>query len=105
MSVRKTEIVMIGANIGYKNDDELYEKLEPYMKIGNKDIDCVFDGMNGNYVIIGKVINQGNEYDGMELKTISLTELIKIQSEVRQNIEKQLSISCVPELISVTHWS
>ena len=104
MSVNVKHYVMIGVDIGYRNDDELYERLEPYMELG-KEVFCLFDGMNGEYIILGEIVQVGDQYEGMKYKDISLIELKVMADRVEHNLRKLFGIEhCRPELFTVSHW-
>ena len=108
MSVEQKTYVMIGINLTPKikqmNADELDDWLEEMEQFAeNKDLKFIFDGMSGEYCVIGTVLNNGDDFDGMPLKIHHLASDIKeIKIETYEKL-KDISTS-EPSLISFTYW-
>ena len=72
MSVQANTYVMTGVVLPYMKQDGLYEKLEPYMDSAfkgihhHKGICVVFDGMNGKYIVIGRVHAKTENHQGLD---------------------------------------
>lgn len=79
MSVRVNTYVMEGALFQYELLKDRFDHLEPFMDsafegIKHKDGVCVlFDGMNGDYVAVGRVIAKTGNHQHFEYGPISLT--------------------------------
>lgn len=67
MSVNFNQYIFFGVKLPYENqDDDSYEKFEPYIDncykkeiTGHNDISCIYDGMNGHYIMLGRIILKG----------------------------------------------
>jgi len=74
MSVQCNTYVMIGVKIPYPEEatDEFYDKIEPYTDssfggIEHRDgLTVLLDGMNGEYMTIGKILAKTESYEGFE---------------------------------------
>ncbi|WP_423408053.1 hypothetical protein AABM38_20635 [Heyndrickxia sp. MSNUG] len=112
MSVKQTHYVMLGIDIGFYDSEKLYEGLEPYMEEGGE-IFCLYDGMNGEYIILGEILHKGDDYHGMDLKkhTIGHLEAVskdvyriakRVMAEIFQKESDEIKM-VKPSLIMVTH--
>lgn len=104
MSVQINQYIMIGVRIPFPGKhDDFYEKYESFMEdsafnsnISHKEgIFCLFDGMNGKYVIIGRVMAKSSdgEYlaDGEPIELpLTLTELE--QELISESINRNFGI-------------
>lgn len=93
MSVQINQYLICGVKLDYKEyeskwaneEDKGYDRLSPYMDsafkgIQHKDnISCIFDGMNGDYIFMGKVLakTQDHEFFEPEMEIEFLTKLEK----------------------------
>lgn len=73
MSVVKNEYVMIGHKIdlekfNYEGDD--MPGLDFAREVGDEGF--VFEGMSGEFLIYGLLINKGDEFEGMPVKSFSM---------------------------------
>lgn len=72
MSVQCNTYVMIGALFPYEAFKGKYEELEPYLDSAfdgihhHNGICVLFDGMNGKYVAVGKVLAKTENWQGFE---------------------------------------
>jgi hypothetical protein len=104
VSVDCKHYVLLGADIGYKNDDETYDKLEPYMDRKSNKLDCIYDGMNGEYILVGKILCDGDGCDGMNLTKIEANKIPQMCEETKQKIKALLNLDVEVNLIALTHW-
>lgn len=108
MSVNQQHYVMVGIDLTPKmkqmNADELDDWLEVMERFADvKELEFVFDGMSGEYCFIGQVINQGDEYEGMQPKIHHMaSDLSYVQVDVYDKL-KNIS-TAEPSLISFTCW-
>lgn len=74
MGVDRTDYLMFGADMGADAFD--WDKYEAEAAgAPNRRFDIVYDGMCGKYCIAGKIIAQGDQYDGIEMKKIDPEKL------------------------------
>lgn len=97
MSTSQRHIVMIGIKI----DEETYDK---YEELENSKLVDIYDAMSGEYIVIGKIINDGNYYDGLKFDSINLLDLMETFGEVECLLRDELGIEQEPRLFSFTHW-
>ena len=97
MSKTQRHIVMIGVQI----DEDMFDK---YEDIKDSKLDLIYDGMNGEYIVIGKIINDGSYYDGLKFDSISLLNLMEMFGEVECLLRDELDIEQEVRLFSFTHW-
>jgi hypothetical protein len=121
MSVQQKQYLIIGIILPYSYFDnmteDVYEFLEEYM-ISNYDktinhkngLACLFDGMSGKYIILGRIIQSGKNC--LSEYCINYSNLTEIQSnnqiifqEVEHSLLDVFNISVKPELLLVTHYS
>lgn len=69
----------------------------------NKGLNFIYDGMSGEYCFIGKVLNEGDDEEGMPVVKHLVSELQTIQNEVLESV-KELRIHHYPALYSFTDW-
>ena len=93
MGTSQRHIIMVGVNL----DGE-------YGWIGDSKLDWVFDGMNGNYIMIGRIINDGYESEGLEFDSVSLLNLMETFGEVECLLRNELGVEQEVRLFSFTHW-
>ena len=116
MSVQCNTYVMIGASFPYDffGDDDMYEKLEPYMDSAFKGIHhhngiCILsDGMNGEYFVVGRVLAKSADHQGLVAPLVVRTTDNE-RSEVKHAIEQALgALVCLPDFdvtpIVVSHY-
>ena len=96
MSISQRHIVMVGLKI----DEEIFDK---YEDIKNSKLDCIYDGVNGEYIVIGKIINDGDYFDGLKFDSVSLLNLMEIFGEVECLLRDELNIEQEVKLFSFTH--
>lgn len=82
MSVNQKSYLVVGINLD-KKDYPLMEEFED-----NKDLTVVYDGMCGQYAIVGKVINESDEFNSMNLVSLNSKELQDYIIEVNQLLLK-----------------
>jgi hypothetical protein len=92
MSVQVNTYVMEGVLFEYAALEDRYEDFEPYMDsafegIKHKDGICVlFDGMNGDYVAIGRVIAKTENGQHFETGPITITPSTSFESQVELSL-------------------
>lgn len=122
MSVQTTQYVLWGLKFPYEDKEFLkifnikdwneYEKvydqvIEPYIDsayngiISYGGLSIIEDGMNGEYRIIGYVLNK-SDHDTNDLS--DNTQQYKTPSEVENIFKDQLNYNCKVELIAITHY-
>lgn len=82
MSVQANTYVIIGAQFSYEAFKDSYDDIEdledsPFKPDFNPKhgITCLFDGMNGKYVILGKVIAKTRDHEGFD-DIIDLSQVV-----------------------------
>jgi len=107
MSVSHDHYVIMGANIQRleHEDERLYCQLELYMDDnGFNGLKCLYDGISGQYIIVGIVISCGSEFDGLLFNHISLKELKKIKKQAKELIQQELGLKLKVSLITLSHF-
>ena len=98
MSVSQRHIVMVGIQV----NEDIFDK---YEELEDPKLDCIYDGMDGEYIVIGKIINDGDYYDGLKFDSINLLNLMETFGEVECLLRDELDIEQEVRLFSFTHWS
>lgn len=82
MSISQRHYMTYGVNVIslLKNDEDLYEEFEEICE--SMELNFVYDGENEDFAVIGKILNKGDEYEGLSAKGYSIDELRKIESEL-----------------------
>lgn len=107
MGTSREEWVIYGQRYPYSQ--KLSDKVDNIDQYSDNDDDFValVDGMNGEYIIIGKVIEEGDEYEGIELSGHTIEDLEEYKQEVVPKIA-QLGIenwADVPfKIYFLSHW-
>ena len=124
MSVNSNTYVVFGIKLDY---DELYDKIENSNKEdlweelldkyresafgpAKEDFSIIPDGMDGEYVVIGKVLDKTEVYEsfpGFANLTISDAEKIEVMSKI-MNLMEELEVVILhdfPKLLVFTHYT
>ena len=105
MSMQHNIYVMIGTTFPYDTfkDDVKYSQLEPFMDSAFDDVHhheglCIlFDGMNGEYVAVGKVLAKSANHEGLVAPLVVRATPAEI-SEVKDNIQRSIGgITLLPD--------
>ena len=108
MSVSFQQFIVFGIKLPYnffeKNgsltSDEAYEMLEPYINNANENkpdsIGCIYDGMNGEYIILGQVIMKSDKNQPLDMYCYgnmlnSRRELMR--ERVKSSLQKEFDIN------------
>jgi hypothetical protein len=106
MGVDARHYVIIGLDILEKVKDDYDLQDEIYYKAENMGLKFVYDGMNGEYAIIGLVVNEGDMYEGMNLTSNQKGGLDILFERVEERLTEILSNLSEPlRLYTFTHWS
>ena len=111
MGVRRTDFVVLGANIGKdKYDDDRFEEFEEYMENGNiGEMTYLIDGYSGEYFIVGKVLAADTTGEvGVHFSSHELNGNVKVfdyVDEVRDFTMSKFGIDIDPSIIAITHWT
>jgi hypothetical protein len=117
MSTNVRNFVIVGFDIGYEyvkkfnndvgDDDAFYDKYEEFYyskKSKENDFIIVYDGMSGNYCIIGMLIDYGDDYNSVNVN-LSVKELSNLCKKSKTLIKKQFDMDVEPSLHIFTHYS
>lgn len=123
MSVREEQYVVYGVKLSvkeykkrYQTEDNEYDD-EPHASFDGYDeeteLDVIYDGMSGNYVVIGKVLVYADSYDGDSMSFTKLNMTTKEKKAVAKELEKYFGITIEdqkdedmkPEYMAFTHYS
>ena len=96
MGVEANTYVLFGVKLPFEDyrSDEWYDKMTPYRDSAFKKVDnslplnIVDDGMNGDYVFVGKVLARTDIYGDIEPTEISVPN----KQEIEEKIEELLGI-------------
>ncbi|MNJ90250.1 hypothetical protein D3C87_78450 [compost metagenome] len=103
MGTQRKDYVILGANIGYDNFNE--DMFENFQK--QDDFIYLMDGMNGEYLIVGKVLATGDEFEGfVEIYEYDLDskEIKKLSESVKIMIKENFDLDKEPKIIVLTQW-
>lgn len=123
MSVREEQYVVYGVKISveeYKRryvtedneyDDNQHASFEGYSE--KTQLDVIYDGMSGEYVVIGKEIVYADSYEGEAMSFTKLDLTKKEKKEIAKELEKYFGITLEeqkdedmkPEYMAFTHYS
>jgi hypothetical protein len=114
MSTNQNTYVVLGTKLPYDLFKDKFDQLEPYMDdafegIHHHDRLCVlYDGMNGGYVIIGKILAKTKNHQGFEQPIIlnDTSTMRLIQGDITYLLFNKLKLDTTFEvnLIVVTHY-
>lgn len=110
MSVNQDHYVIYGTKFNYEDFKHLGDKLNEFEEKINDDSSnmiLLVDGMNGEYVIFGKKLQKGEEYEGLELCSFSIEDLNLYEVEVKKAFVTYGLNQFLKEnhkLIVLTHW-
>ena len=105
MSVSREDYLILGFNLDEKTFD--YDKYEEDMIEYNEELEygILYDGMNKNYIIAGKVLCKGDEYDGIDLVQFNIDELLDEVVKVKKWAKEKFNLSDVEVRLScLTHF-
>ncbi len=124
MSVQTNQYLMYGVCKPFEfkkewekeNGKDFYDTFESFMddnafnkKINHKDgIFCLYDGMNGKYIIIGRVLEKGSDDEPFVAngKPTSFTEPSELEKEfISNSIERNFGIKEEMKHWLITHYT
>lgn len=99
MGVEANTYVLYGAKLPFDQygSEEWYEKFEPYLDSAFKEVDAtlplnvVFDGMNGLYVFVGKVLARTDFYGDVDPTEITLPNKRNITKTIKKVLDIPIS--------------
>ena len=118
MGTEQVHYIMLAARFDCDMlDDDSYEIMSayddnPYSQdiIEFNGISSVYDGMNGNYLFVGKILTKGNQFEGLPVVEciVSDEEKLKVKEAIlrywghllNKNTKNSLNIS----IYVFTHW-
>lgn len=110
MSVNTNQYIILGVKIPYpKESESLYENLTEYSDNGYKPVKqkdsltAIFDGMNGEYVFIGKVIVRSDANETLD-GPVELSYSPEVAVLLGQLIKEKFGIEEEVKLWFVTHY-
>jgi hypothetical protein len=109
MSVSITHYIVYGWKLPYDFIDKFDDKYLPYIE-GHKDTEfgMICDGMNGDYIVFGKIIELPDKYSDNDFVDIDLS-IMYIHNQTRLTLEyiKVFGKNPVvaPKLFSFIHYS
>ena len=106
MSVQVNQYLIYGVKLNYKDYESRYEEFEPFMDsafkndMNPKGLHCIFDGMNGKYIYIGRCFKKsldGEHIDSFEVPEISedMKEMTRLLVKSELNIEEPMALHFV----------
>ena len=115
MGVNRDDYVIFGWKLpdNFKTDDgvdfeeamaddwEMYDRI---MEDCDEEYEFIRDGMNGEYIVFGKVLAYGEEYEGLGF-TVVETDNLYIDA-LKKKVKKVLNYTpdTEPKVIAFTHW-
>lgn len=105
MGVDVQAYVILGVKLPGDAIGDDYDRLEPYMAGGTPEangVQIVYDGMSGEYVIVGKVIAASDQTDGHFETPVSVSGDLSIDEHARITAKiKELFPDQPPQPLSV----
>lgn len=106
VSVQINQYLIYGVKLNYKEYQDRFEEFEPFMDsafeddMNPKGLHCIFDGMNGKYIYIGRCLKKsldGEYMDSFEIPEISddIKDLTRILVESELGIKEPMSLQFV----------
>lgn len=119
MSVSIEQYLIWGIQLPYEFQNEwetkhpdyndFYDTFEKYMEDDGVDgLFCLCDGMNGEYVILGKIIEKGDYKDGgyiADNKILNLDNLPINKNSILNKIDKVFGVTGEGSLLLITHYT
>lgn len=117
MSVQQNHYVMVGKKFGFKEfakllnvdtGDSAFERVEEYIDNAFKgihhhnDLCVLFDGMNGEHVVVGRVLQKSGNYGS--LSDFKDDRRRPSASKVSEWIKREFGFDVKCSLISITHF-
>ena len=115
MSINKTDYIMIGVNlINVINNlkektlvqnidyDKEFSKIKKELE--NQSLNYVYDALDGEYFIVGKIIKKCDYDDSFPITEINLSSCEKIKSIAKEKIELIFEKNINPQLLVFSHW-
>ena len=105
MGCYKENYVIVGTNILKHVKDLKDEAFEDLIDLINKEpkIKAIFDGMSGEYLMVGLVLSHTREDDELEFLSVSHSKLKADCEFVKSEILRIVGIETLPELIVFQH--
>lgn len=89
MGVSRTDYLMFGVDVGFEsiNYDDFESEIcgEP-----GRRFDAVYDGMSGQYAIVGKIIAKSDPYEGISMVKINQDKLDVDRDALAATVSKAL---------------
>ncbi|MFX0133803.1 MAG: hypothetical protein ACFFDN_09170 [Candidatus Hodarchaeota archaeon] len=111
MSTHFNQYIIAGIKLPYPDNDDFYEKYESFEDNGYKTtiktgLTMLFDGMCGNYVIIGKVLKKSEIDMPFDEDIIEIPQITpSVKKHIITEINKHFDIEYKPiKIYIVTHW-
>lgn len=120
MSVQINQYLMYGISVPYPKDEDFYDNHEQFhgmnsafnsdIPAGPDGIFCLMDGMNGNYMVIGKVLAKSDNYeriaDDKPLRIDTLTEVQKLEvvSAIQKHFDNNMQSPVIADYYFITHY-
>lgn len=118
MSTQINQYLMYGISIPYPKDANFSDKYERFQEDSafNADIPdhhgifCLMDGMNGGYVIIGKVLAKSDNHERiaddkpLRIDTLTLAEKLNIAAIIHKHFGEDIDNSITPDYYFITHY-
>jgi hypothetical protein len=115
MGVDKTDYIMFGYKLDYEMEDPKGGKIDWYsdkflpMIKGRKgeEYSLIIDGMNGDYVVFGKILLEGNEYEGFDFKEFDVSKINSesVKRRLQELFEDYREVTDEPKLFAFSHFS
>ena len=114
MSIARKDYIVVGADLRinpenhYKGDLDYYDFYDTYSfqsRVGN--ITFIDDLYNGDYFIVGEVLQASDGYDGeLDYSLFGKEEQIDYaKTRVKAFVKEQFDIDITPHVIVKTQWS
>lgn len=108
MSIRQHQFVMMGIPMDesmFGGADAFYDVLDKYER-PDAEVYMLYDSMNGEYLVVGEVLCDGYDYDGMDYTAIEFERLANMKQRVEDAVNRLFGYADQEaKLICVTKWS
>jgi hypothetical protein len=114
MGTERTDYIIFGTSMTCEEGEKLFEdpetnelkpEFEKYNQWDDEQFKIIFDGMNGEYCVVGFVLKEADmDEDSGEGMSITDSQMTKEHEEQIREKLKQIFGITEPKIIPFTHW-
>jgi len=110
MSIQANTYIIVGVKLPYPENEEFRNSLDPYKDSAFKGIThknglcALADGMNGNYIIIGKVLHKTENLQAFEEGPIEIKQNSNLKQKVQKKLKECFDINGEVKTYVISHY-